>query len=173
MCISAIVCSNLLVSYLLVMFFATVVAILFTWPLIIRTILENWRVIIAIIIPNLVNIVIKKVITMNVFTTKSPPYGDRIVHRRMFMLYDLSQAYLSMFTGIANAIVRMVTAVVLAVVSVPRMDRSAMPEWVTRYLSIDKGLHAFNGTDEGTRSTCRLRVLCVRQTHGHADTQTH
>ena len=151
----------------------TFVALAVCWPVIIRTIIEHYPVILAIVIPNLINAQLKKTLVYRIITTSSQPYGDRIVHRRWFMLWDLYQAFLSMFTGIVNAIVRMATAVVLAVVSVPRMDRSAMPAWVSRYLSIDKGLHSFNGEPRmggvclAVLSKGALRRLCVRLDASH------
>jgi hypothetical protein len=55
------------------------------------------------------------------------------------MVYDVVQAFLSMFTGLITALVRMILAIAMAVITLPRLDRSAMPAWVSRYLNLDSG----------------------------------
>ena len=62
-----------------------------------------------------------------------------MVHRRAYMVYDVVQAFLSMFTGLITALVRMILAIAMAVITLPRLDRSAMPAWVSRYLNLDSG----------------------------------
>ncbi len=53
--------SNSLVSYLLVLGITLIVTIIFTWPSIILTVLSFWRLILALAIPPIINVVVKKV----------------------------------------------------------------------------------------------------------------
>ena len=61
------------------------------------------------------------------------------------MVYDVAQSFVSMFTGITTALTRMILAIVMAIVTVPRLDRSAYPAWVSRYLNLDSGLQSYYG----------------------------
>jgi hypothetical protein len=76
-------------------------------------------------------------------TNAGKPFGDRVVHRRAYMVYDVVQSFLSMFTGLITALVRMILAIAMAVITLPRLDRSAMPAWVSRYLNLDTGACRF------------------------------
>jgi hypothetical protein len=74
------------------------------------------------------------------------PFGDRIVHRRWYMTYDLVQAFLSMLTGIATALARMGTVIAFTVFSLPRLDQTPLPAWVGRYLlSLDTATRSYRG----------------------------
>ena len=69
----------------------------------------------------------------------------RVPYRRPFMVYDVAESFVSMFTGITTALVRMILAIAMAVITLPRLDRSAFPAWVSRYLNLDTGLQSYRG----------------------------
>jgi Retinol binding protein receptor len=138
--------SNSLLTYLLVLVLSVIVSMVFTWPLIILTILDYWRTILILVLPSIIqSLVVRRIIGYELLTSASGPMGDRIAHRRLYMLYDVVQAYLTMFTGIVTAIVRMVTVLGVTILSMPRLDQTPMPAWLGRYLLLDTATRSYRG----------------------------
>jgi hypothetical protein len=115
--------SNSLVTYLLVLLASALAAVVITWPLIIKTLLQFWRFFLALVLPAIINVAFKKVFGYTLLTRAKP---DRIVHRRWYMLYDVVQVFVSFFTGITTALVRMIVAMVFVVLTLPRMVRARL-----------------------------------------------
>lgn len=137
--------SNSLLTYILVLVVSFAVALIVTYPLIITTIVSYWRVILVIVLPSLVQIIIRRVLGNIILTTKSKPLGDRVVHPRWYMLYDVIQFFMSILTGIMTAVVRMVVVMIFSLISLPRLDQTPLPAWVGRYLLVDNATRSYRG----------------------------
>ena len=135
--------SNSLLTYLLVSFILSVVVVLVAWSLsrdvLGWIIVQNKALIIALAIITVVNIVIKKVVT----TYVGPK--DVIKKRYAWMAYEMYEMLLQMATGVVKSLVRFVIVVVIALISLPRVDHSPFPAWVEAYLLLDSGSKSYQG----------------------------
>lgn len=138
--------SNAMLAYLFVLIVSVITALLLTWPVIIKTVFSYWKVILTLLAPTLVQaVLLKRIIGYEVLTTATAPYRDRIIFRQGYMIYDCMELYLSIFTGITLAIVRVVLAMVLAILSLPRIDQTCYPAWIGRYIDLDTATRAYRG----------------------------
>ena len=135
--------SNGLITFALITFIVFFIALILgwnlTWHAIRYLISERYMWIIALIVPILINVIIKKVVTMHV--------GPKQVIQARFswMFFDLFQMLISCVTGIAKGITRFVMVTVVNILSLPRMDISIFPAWVDYYIQIDSGAKSYFG----------------------------
>lgn len=47
--------------------------------------------------------------------------------------------FLQLYTGIMVAVARFLVAVVVQLLTMPRMDKTALPAWIERYTNLDSG----------------------------------
>ena len=65
----------------MIMLITIVATIVFTWPIIIRTILSYWRVILTLLAPTLVNVGIKRIVGYCIVTIWTRELGDYLCLR--------------------------------------------------------------------------------------------
>ena len=102
-----------------------------TWDVLIWFIKTYYEQLILFIAPILANIVVKKVVTTRI--------GPKTVIKRRFawMFYDLYELLLSCVTGITKALVRFALVMVVTLFSLPRMDVSIFPAWLSLHFNSD------------------------------------
>eukprot|EP00947_MAST-08B_sp_MAST-8B-sp1_P003757 g3757.t1 len=138
--------SNAIIIFFFVTFIVTIVVLIFAWG-ITRAIVfswELWRFILALVIPIIVNIIFKTVCVYRIITKQNKPYGDRLVYRRAFHMYDVVMVAFRLFTGPITALVRAIMGTGVALLTLPFMDRSPIPGWIERYTLLDMGSQAFH-----------------------------
>ena len=79
------------VSYLMIVILMAVATIGLAWLTVLLAVLSYWRVMLALLIPTLVNIAIKKVVGYCLVTAKSPELGDHVRMRYEFKLSLLTR----------------------------------------------------------------------------------
>jgi len=109
-----------------------------TWQVILWILKNHIMEILILVIPILVNIVIKKIVT----TIIGPKFV--IKHRFGWMFYDLYELMLSCVTGITKALVRFALVCGVTLFSLPRMDVSLFPAWLDYYIALDSGARAYH-----------------------------
>jgi len=74
-------------------------------------------------------------------------FKDRhtLKYRYLFMFYDMYELIMTCVAGIMRNVVRMITVGFIALLSLPRIDRSPFPQWVEYYLLLDTGSKSFQG----------------------------
>ena len=131
--------SNSMLSFVMSVWIVTIFTFpLWYWPLL-QLGLSYWAVILQLLLPVIVNIVIKKVFGYWLFANQV----DGIIYFRGWLFYDMSQLFLSTYTGVTQSIVRVVMLVPLSLVSLMRLDEDLFPSWVGRYLLLDTAHKAF------------------------------
>jgi len=134
--------SNGLLTFVLISFVLWPIVLLLAWELTWKVaiwILENYyRQIILLVVPILVNTVIKKIVTTTI--------GPKLVikHRFGWMFYDLYELLLSCVTSITKALVRFCLVCGVTLFSLPRMDVSLFPAWLDYYIALDSGARAYH-----------------------------
>ena len=135
--------SNGLITFILISFIVTFIALIFTWNLTMDMlkwfIREKWRWLLVFLAPILINIVTNKLCKGVLGKLKT------IKLRYAWMAYDMYQILLSSIAGLTKALVRFVLVVVIALVSLPRTDVSIFPAWVEVYLQLDSGAKSYRG----------------------------
>ena len=121
------------------MLFTPLVTIL-AWPVTYRLIwwvlTRYWGVIVGLVVTALLDILITKVGAIYI--------GGNVVRRRYaYMLFDVYRVCVTIVVGLTKGIVRFVLVVVIALLSLPRMDRSPFPAWIEAYLLLDTGSKSF------------------------------
>ena len=139
--------SNAIIIFFFVTIIITLVVLAFAWH-ITRAIIfhpDLWKnFLIPMIVPIVVNIILKKIFVYKIITSQSKPMGDRLLLRRAFHAYDLVMVVFRLFTGPITALVRAIMGFGVALITLPFMDRSPIPGWVERYLLLDMGSQAFH-----------------------------
>jgi len=137
-------CSNAMITYSLYTFVVTLITLPFCWPTSWKALLwfiENYGVNPGLIYlaTILAPIIIKMVAKIY--------FGKKWLKKRyFFMAFELYEILIRIAASIVTAAVRAILAFCLAVVSLPRMDRSPFPAWVEAYLLLDTGSRSYQGT---------------------------
>ena len=136
--------SNGIVTYFLILILATFAAFPFCCSMIRGAIFSTtvMNILIPIIAAAVVNIGLKKTFGYKLATSAKP--HDHIRMRRLYHLYDSCQIFMTMAAGFMVAFVRFIITCVIALGTLPFMDRSPIPAWVERYLLLDTGSKTYH-----------------------------
>jgi len=135
--------SNGLLTYVIVSYFFSFWIVLFawnlTWDLLLWWLRNNVSLLLAIIIPMLIDMLITKIFLMNVTTPKW------IKNRYLWAAFDLYKILAQVVAGLVKALVRFALVVLVTLFSLPRIDRSPFPAWLEMYLLLDTGSKSYQG----------------------------
>ena len=95
-------------------------------------------------------VLFKKIVLYNLITKQvqwegwQRPYpGDFLLCRACFHLFDLWELITRLVTGVITAIVRLILAIGIALITLPSAATSPLPAWVERYTLLDQGSKSF------------------------------
>jgi len=135
--------SNGLITFAIIAFLVFFIALILCWRLTYYVlgalILHHYTMIIALLVPVVINALVKLLGTQYVGSKST------IMRRFSWMFFDLFQMLLSCVIGVAKGIARFVMVTVVNVLSLPRMDVSIFPAWVDYYVQIDSGAKSYFG----------------------------
>jgi Ca2+-binding EF-hand superfamily protein len=136
--------SNGIVTYFLILVIGTFAAFPFTCSMLRGAIFSSTTlsILIPIIATAVVNIILKKTFGYKLATNAKP--HDHVKMRRLYHLYDAVQIMMTMAAGFMLAFIRFIITCVIALGTLPFMDRSPIPAWVERYLLLDTGSKSYH-----------------------------
>ena len=65
--------------------------------------------------------------------------------RYLWSVFDLYKILLQIVAGLVKALVRFILVILVALFSLPRLDRSPFPAWLEMYLLLDTGSKSYQG----------------------------
>jgi hypothetical protein len=137
-------CSNGMLVFLLNCAIFTPLTIVLSWSVTweaIKYVFGNTEWLVVLVIVPLVQLVIK-------FWAKRVFFQGRhnLRFRYSFSVYELYEILMTCVAGIMRSILRMLTVMVVSLLSLPRIDRSPFPAWVEYYCLLDTGSKSFQGS---------------------------
>ena len=91
------------------------------------------------------------------------PSGTYIRRRYSWMVFDFFQVAIQMVTGLTTAILRLILAIVVLLLALPRMDRSLCPAWFDDLLPLDSVALSYDAVVLiYHRENCPVAIVFVR-----------
>ena len=124
--------ANSVVSYLVVQLLVMFVALLLAWRPTRELIWSFRESVFKILVPVLIVMVVKIVLGGKLLAQ-----GMDIKHYRAFLLFDVVMVFLCAYTGLATGLARVITLLVVTLLSLQRLHKSVMPAWMDSLLQLD------------------------------------
>jgi len=148
---SGIVISNFLIGFVIVLVTLGLVFIALSMKILWEFILENWYMILIIVLPAIGQVIAIKVIE---FVSVTPEYLTQrqyflkiiIKNNRIYSILDIVFSYFGIAGGIISAVVRYAIAIVVLAFGITRVDKPLLPEWILKFLWLDSANSTYYST---------------------------